>query len=108
MAKRRAMKSGRSGKSPARRAVKVAVAAASAVTYSVVIHRADPDETGYWAEVPALPGCVTQGQTLDETMVNAREAILGHLEALVAAGEAVPLEDQPAVVPITVPIPVQT
>jgi predicted RNase H-like HicB family nuclease len=35
-----------------------------------------PEQTGgFWAEVPALPGCVTQGETLEELQVNLREAI---------------------------------
>jgi predicted RNase H-like HicB family nuclease len=43
----------------------------------VVVHE---DETGgYWAEVPALPGCMTQGETMDEVMTNVREAIEGWL-----------------------------
>jgi predicted RNase H-like HicB family nuclease len=43
----------------------------------VVIH--DAEEGGFWAEVPALPGCATQGQTVDELMCNLREAIQGCL-----------------------------
>ena len=41
----------------------------------VVIHNAE--EGGYWAEVPAIPGCATQGETLDELLENVREAIEG-------------------------------
>jgi predicted RNase H-like HicB family nuclease len=41
----------------------------------IVIH--DAEEGGYWAEVPAIPGCATQGETLDELLANAREAIEG-------------------------------
>jgi len=48
----------------------------------VRIHEAD--EGGFWAEVPALPGCVSQGETLDETIANIREAINGWLDADVA------------------------
>jgi len=44
-----------------------------------VIHEAE--EGGYWAEVPSMPGCVTQGETLDELNANLREAIEGWLEA---------------------------
>ncbi len=43
----------------------------------VVIHEAE--EGGFWAEVPALPGCASQGDTLDELLVNVREAIAGWL-----------------------------
>ena len=42
-----------------------------------IIHKAD--EGGYWAEVPALPGCVTQGETVDELHTNLHEAIEGWL-----------------------------
>jgi predicted RNase H-like HicB family nuclease len=42
-----------------------------------IIHEAQ--EGGYWAEVPALPGCVTQGDTLEEVTHNLREAIEGWL-----------------------------
>jgi len=34
---------------------------------------------GYWAEVPALSGCATQGETMDELLLNLREAIEGWL-----------------------------
>ncbi|MBE9143409.1 type II toxin-antitoxin system HicB family antitoxin [Planktothrix mougeotii] len=43
-----------------------------------IIHEAE--EGGYWAEVPALPGCVTQGETWEEVMENLQEAIQGWLE----------------------------
>ena len=46
-----------------------------------IIHEAQ--EGGYWAEVPALPGCVTQGETKEELEENLREAI----RAWLAAGE---------------------
>jgi predicted RNase H-like HicB family nuclease len=42
-----------------------------------VIHEAE--EGGFWAEVPALPGCVTQGETLAEVKTNLREAAQGWL-----------------------------
>jgi predicted RNase H-like HicB family nuclease len=49
------------------------------VTLKVLIHSAE--EGGYWAEVPALPGCVSQGETVDELRSNIREAIEGWLMA---------------------------
>jgi predicted RNase H-like HicB family nuclease len=52
--------------------------------YAVVIHQ-EP-EGGYWAEVPALPGCYSQGETVDELMENVREAISGVLEVMNANG----------------------
>ena len=49
------------------------------MTLRALIHSAE--EGGYWAEVPALPGCVSQGETIDELRSNIREAIEGWLLA---------------------------
>jgi len=49
------------------------------VTLKVLIHKAE--EGWYWAEVPALPGCVSQGETVDDVRANIREAIEGWLLA---------------------------
>ena len=43
-----------------------------------IIHPAD--EGGYWAEVPALPGCITEGDTKEEILANLKDAIEGWLE----------------------------
>ncbi len=43
-----------------------------------IIHPAE--EGGYWAEVPALPGCITEGDTMDEVMANLKDAIEGWLD----------------------------
>ena len=51
-----------------------------------IIHEAE--EGGFWAEVPALPGCVTQGDTLEEITSNLHEAIEGWLS--VETTEAAP------------------
>ena len=45
----------------------------------VVVHEAE--EGGYWAEVPAIPGCVTQGETIDELLSNIHEAVEACLSA---------------------------
>ncbi|MDO8472443.1 MAG: type II toxin-antitoxin system HicB family antitoxin [Dehalococcoidia bacterium] len=58
--------------------------------YVAVIHRAE--EGGYWAEVPILPGCFAQGETLEELLEEAQGAIVSHLEALREAGQTTPLE----------------
>ncbi len=58
------------------------------MTLKAIIHVAE--EGGFWAEVPALPGCVTQGETREELERNIREAVEGWLEA----GEAV-IETEP-------------
>ena len=41
----------------------------------VILHPAE--EGGYWVEVPALPGCVSEGDTFDEALANTREAAEG-------------------------------
>ena len=56
--------------------------------FIVVIHTAE--EGGYWAEVPDLPGCFAQGETVDEVLGDARAAIASHLEALREDGQAAP------------------
>jgi len=43
-----------------------------------VIHPAA--EGGYWAEVPALPGCISEGDTIDEVIANIKDAIEGWLD----------------------------
>ena len=48
--------------------------------YSVIIH--DAEEGGYWVEVPALPGCYSQGESVDEVLENVKDAIALYLEAL--------------------------
>lgn len=51
----------------------------------VIVHEAE--EGGYWAEVPAIPGCMTQGETLEELLENVSEAVQGCLEADVEPAE---------------------
>lgn len=56
--------------------------------YRVIVER---DEDGVFvAEVPSLPGCVSQGRTHAEAVANVKEAIAGYLESLRARGEQVP------------------
>jgi len=47
------------------------------VKVKVVVHEAE--EGGYWAEVPAIPGCATQGETFEELLKNLYEAVEGCL-----------------------------
>lgn len=44
---------------------------------TIVVHEAE--EGGFWAEVPAIAGCVSQGESLDELLLNVREAVEGCL-----------------------------
>jgi predicted RNase H-like HicB family nuclease len=48
--------------------------------FKVVIHPAE--EGGFWAEVPGFPGCVSEGETLEEVRANIREALEGVLEVM--------------------------
>jgi len=57
-----------------------------------VIFDAQPDG-GYHASCPALPGCHSEGDTLDEATANIREAMTVYLESLQAHGEPLPVED---------------
>ena len=45
-----------------------------------IFHKCEPPETGYWAEVPSLPGCVSEGETLEECKAMIRDAAEGWLE----------------------------
>jgi len=56
-----------------------------------IVHRAE--EGGFWAEVPSIPGCATQGETMDDLRSNLREAIEGCLSVPVQTS-AVQLDDQ--------------
>lgn len=58
--------------------------------YTIIIYEAE--EGGYWSKVPALPGCGSQGETLDEVITNTREAIESHIMALREDGQKVPTE----------------
>ncbi|MGE0229412.1 MAG: type II toxin-antitoxin system HicB family antitoxin [Dehalococcoidia bacterium] len=55
----------------------------------------DADDGGYAVLVPALPGCITEGHTLEGALANAREAISLHVDSLIASGEPVPSELAP-------------
>jgi predicted RNase H-like HicB family nuclease len=59
--------------------------------YTILIHQAE--EGGFWSEIPALPGCYSQGETIDETLHNTKEAIESHLIALKEDQLAAPIED---------------
>ena len=58
-------------------------------TYSIIL---EPDEGGYHAFVPALPGCHTWGKTIDEAREMARDAIDAYLRSLIADGEPIPTD----------------
>ena len=57
----------------------------------VIIHKAE--EGGYWAEVPALAGCATQGETMEEIKTNIKESIELYLDEDIPA-DKLEMEDQ--------------
>lgn len=60
------------------------------ITRQVVIH---PDEDGgYWVEVPSLPGCISEGDTVKEALENIKDAIQGYIASLQKHGEPIPDE----------------
>ena len=72
--------------------------------YSVVLIPAD--EGGFTVLVPALPGCNTEGDTFEEAVANARDAISLYLHVLSDRGEDIPAESGAAlIVPLEVEIP---
>jgi predicted RNase H-like HicB family nuclease len=59
--------------------------------YTVIVHNSE--EGGYWVEVPSLPGCFSQGETIDEALSNVREAIEVHIQGLKDDGQDVPKDE---------------
>lgn len=59
--------------------------------FTIILHP-DPEEGGYTVTVPAFPGCITQGETLEEAIAMAKDAIRLYVESLIADGEPVPEE----------------
>ena len=60
--------------------------------YSVIVHKAE--EGGYWVEVPALPGCYSQGESVEETLENVKEAIALYLQTLREEGQDIPKDEE--------------
>lgn len=73
--------------------------------YLVVVHTAE--EGGYCAEVPSLPGCFAQGESLDEVLAETRDAIVSHLEALREDGQPIPREPV-MIAAVSAPEPMET
>ena len=76
------------------------------IYYTVRIHTAA--EGGYWAEVPALAGCFTQGDSLEEVTAKVRDAMECHLSSLLRDGVPFPVEKRVRkgfAIPVTVRAP---
>lgn len=69
------------------------------IEYTVIV-KGDP-KSGYWTQVPALAGCGSQGETMEEALEMTKEAIHSYLGSLQKHGEPVP-EDATVVVKVTV------
>jgi predicted RNase H-like HicB family nuclease len=63
----------------------------------VIIHQAE--EGGYWAHVPAIPGCATQGDSFEELLQNLYEAVEGCLSVDI---EAIPITKQDRMLEIAI------
>jgi predicted RNase H-like HicB family nuclease len=59
--------------------------------YTILIHQAE--EGGFWSEVPALPGCYSQGETIDDALRNTKEAIEAYLMVLKEDQVSAPVEE---------------
>jgi predicted RNase H-like HicB family nuclease len=62
-------------------------------TFEIVIEK-EPEDEGYLAYSPSLPGCFSNGRTVEETKRNMREAITQHVAALLERGEPVPQNER--------------
>lgn len=72
--------------------------------YTVIFEPAE--EGGYVVSVPALPGCVTEGDTLEEAMEMVKDAISGYITSLKKHGESIPMESDPSLMSvIDIPVP---
>jgi antitoxin HicB len=61
-------------------------------TLTYRIHLEPEPEGGFTVTVPALPGCVTWGRDYEDAVEMAQECIIGFLEALAKAGQAIPID----------------
>ena len=68
--------------------------------YTVIIHPSE--EKGFWAEVPALPRCFSQGETFEQTLTNIREAIELQINELKEVGEMIPSDENVIVCRVSV------
>ncbi len=61
-------------------------------TYTIWITPCETEEGGYWVKVPTLPGCVTDGETVEDALANAKEAIEGYILSLI--DREIPIPDE--------------
>ena len=58
-------------------------------TFEIVVER-EPEDEGYLAYSPTLPGCFSNGKTIEDARRNIREAVQQHIESLLAHGQPIP------------------
>ncbi len=74
-------------------------------TFTIVIEK-EPEDPGFYAHVPILPGCVSAGLTVEELRSNMAEAIQLYIESLIADGLPIPDADDPVQVErLTIAVP---
>jgi predicted RNase H-like HicB family nuclease len=62
-------------------------------SFEIVIEK-EPEDEGYFAYSPTIPGCFSNGKSIEQAKRNIREAIAQHLESLRARGESIPQSDR--------------
>ncbi|HEX2224938.1 MAG TPA: type II toxin-antitoxin system HicB family antitoxin [Thermoanaerobaculia bacterium] len=62
-------------------------------SFEIVIEK-EPEDEGYFAYSPTLPGCFSNGRTVEETKRSMREAVQQHLESLLAHGDPIPQNER--------------
>lgn len=72
--------------------------------YTIIL-TPDEDDGGYTAECPAIPGCISEGDTVEEALANIREALEGCLESMAAHGEELPADESVIVASVDVDLP---
>lgn len=72
------------------------------ITYRILLNK-EP-ECGYTVTVPVLPGCITFGETIEESIENSKDAITLYVESLVAHGEQIPTKENTFEYTLSVPL----
>ena len=70
-----------------------------------VVLTPDEEEGGFTVECPAIPGCISEGETVEEALANIQEAIEGCLESLAARNQPLPPEGTVIVANVDVDVP---
>ena len=78
-----------------------AIKRAKVLKYTAIFEP-DREDGGYVVSIPALPGCLSQGETFEEAAVNIKEAAELYLEVLKEKNEEIPVEENSVVAPVEV------